>query len=256
MNTNRHPAGTSLGGRWAPGSAAEIDDDPAIESVDSELEDSMAAARSVLDGQDTGRDLKPAIEKMHADEDYTSADKLTLYAGMRDLEHKELVRGLQADKRIEVTPNRRPVSEVTDDQSRPLAAGHVESTSDSTTFGLAQNPDGSYRVRVFHEDDVRAEVTTGDRTHTDFVRVNTLLTDRVERTGDAEADARAVRDSISRLTDHEEAGASRIADEGFDYVADGYEEGVLDREFSYDEQAPSTLGTEVEILEEEKNDDR
>lgn len=26
MTDNRHPAGTSIGGRWAPGSAAEIDD--------------------------------------------------------------------------------------------------------------------------------------------------------------------------------------------------------------------------------------
>lgn len=78
MTDNRHPAGTSLGGRWAPGSAAEVEmpvrDDPSVldanvDEILDDVDDDAAAmdARDVLQGYyiAPGSDLHLAREKLH-----------------------------------------------------------------------------------------------------------------------------------------------------------------------------------------------
>lgn len=46
MSTSRHPAGTSLGGQWAPGSASEVDD-PVVDEAPAPTTD-PASAEAVL----------------------------------------------------------------------------------------------------------------------------------------------------------------------------------------------------------------
>lgn len=248
MSTNRHPAGTSLGGQWAPGAAAEVDDSP-IEDDNAQLDRSMSSARRVLAGGETGSDLNPAIGKLMADEDYTSTDTLTRYAGVRSIADAQITAGLN-DQRISTT-DRALASEVFDDDSRPITAGEIRGSrkSGSQVFGVSHNHDGSYRVRLLHEEDVHTEVTTGDRTAMDNIRVNTLLTDRVEATGDTKADTEAIRGAITALSEHEEASPRVVDSFAHDFAAEGRDEVVADRDITYDEEAPATYDVEQEVLE-------
>lgn len=89
MNDSRHPAGTSLGGQWAPGSAVEIDDaefgdtpDPSGGHIDPSVDEALdrastpeqvasaSQARDVLRGDppEAGevRDLQEAKELLHS----------------------------------------------------------------------------------------------------------------------------------------------------------------------------------------------
>lgn len=63
MNENRHPAGTSLGGQWAPGSAAEVDDITASVADDWIIVDEDDPA--VLDGDD----VLSSVEVSRLDDD-------------------------------------------------------------------------------------------------------------------------------------------------------------------------------------------
>lgn len=263
MNTSRHPAGTSLGGQWAPGSADEIDDptsvddarpDQSMQAAQSALgarlvqnAKSMRAARTVLAGGETGRDLNPAIKKLSADEDYTSADTLTRYAGVRSIVDKEIADALDGG-RISTQPGT-TASEVFDEDSRPIVSGSVSGSGHSQTFGVSHNGDASYRVRLLHEEDASAEVTTGDRSTIDQVRVNTLLTCRVESTGDAHRDAESIKTHIIDLSEHEEASPRVVESAAHDFAAEGHEDLTLNRDLTYDEDAPAQLGVEPEVLE-------
>lgn len=69
MSDNRHPAGTSVGGQWAPGGAAEVDDVDSTEIEDPENQPEAAAA-SQRDSADEALDASRSAKT--SDEVYTA----------------------------------------------------------------------------------------------------------------------------------------------------------------------------------------
>lgn len=244
MNPNRHPAGTSLGGKFAPGAAGEVSDTLA-DDTDLTAEDrSMAGARRVLDGGEFGGDLSPAINAMNRDEDHGSVDRLIKYQGVRSLNERQVV-----DVVDRFTGKKTRIGEVTDDETRPLTTGIVDDTRhDSIAYGVSRHDDGSYRVRVLIESDVNAEVTTGDRTTMTPVRVNTLVTDRVEATGDPSRDSDAIIKSMDEMIDHRESRSSSIYSAAHDYAGDGGEDEVT-REFTFDPEVGPNLSDDIDVID-------
>lgn len=244
MNARRQPAGTSVGGQWAPGSAGEVEDSLDADQQDVTIEQkSMAGARRVLDGGDFGGDLTPAINALSRDEDHRSADILIRYQGTRALGERAVI-----DSVSEIGTRSR-LGEVFDGETRPLDSGIVHGTdADSIAYGISRHDDGSYRVRVFRESDVATELTTGDRTEHGQVRVNTLMTDRVEATGQAGGDAQAIRASVEKMADHEQGSVSVVDDAAHDHAGLGTDED-LTREFTFDDEVGPSLGDDIEVLD-------
>lgn len=243
MSVNRHPAGTSVGGQWAPGAAGEVDDTLSTDQEVSAEQRSMSGARTVLAGGDFGGDLTPAIDALNRNEDHRSADVLIKYQGTRSLHEQSVV-----DSVSEIGTRSR-VGEVFDDETRPLDSGILRrADADSVAYGLSRHDDGSYRVRVFRESDVATELTTGDRTEHGQVRVNTLMTDRVESTGQAGDDAQAIRASVEKMADHEQGSTSVVDDAAHDHAGLGTDED-LTREFTFDSEVEPSLGDEIEVLD-------
>lgn len=240
MNLRRQPAGTSVGGQWAPGSAGEVEDSLETGQQDATEQKSMTGARKVLAGGDFGGDLTPAINALTRDADYRSADIVTEYQGVRALGERAVI-----DSVSEIGTRAR-VGEVFDDETRPLDSGIVHGTD--AAYGISRHDDGSYRVRVFRESDVATELTSGDRTEQGQVRVNTLMTDRVEATGRPDADGQGIRDSITKMVDHEQGSVRTVDDAAHDHAGLGTEDD-LTREFTFDDEVGPSLGDDIEVLD-------
>ena len=243
MNIRRQPAGTSVGGQWAPGSAGEVEDSLETGQQDATEQKSMTGARKVLAGGDFGGDLTPAINALTRDADYRSADIVTEYQGVRALGERQVI-----DSVSEVGTRAR-VGEVFDDETRPLDSGIVHGAdADSIAYGVSRHDDGSYRVRVLRESDVDTELTTGDRTERGQVRVNTLMSDRVEATGRVDEDAQSIRDSIKTMATHEQGSVSVVDEAAHDHAGLGTDED-LTREFTFDDEVRPSLSEDIEVLD-------
>lgn len=183
-NQHRHPAGTSAGGQFAPGSASEVTD---------ELNEHAAITEHLASNLKHVRPAKPSS-----------------------------------------------FSEILDTETNPICTGLIDARH-SAAFGVSEHPDGSYRVRVFHEIDDDVETVYGPYSTHRLTRVDVHLAERVETTGSTEADAAAIQTSIEKLSQHPVVGI--VVDDAADADQDHYV-----REFSFDPGIEARYADEMESL--------
>lgn len=73
MSENRHPAGTSVGGQWAPGAAAEVDDVDSPEPEAPEAPEADQAEESAKDQRESADKALKASESAKSPEDVYAA---------------------------------------------------------------------------------------------------------------------------------------------------------------------------------------